>query len=460
MLIDWFTVGAQALNFLILVWLMRHFLYGPILHAIDAREGKIAKELADAAAKQEQAQKDRDEFQRKNEAFDQQRAALLTEARDEADAERQRLIEEARKASDASSAARAEALREEARTLNQAIARRTQTEVFAITRKVLADLAHSSLEANMVEVFAARLHDMDGKAKEVLGAALKTAAEPALVRSAFDLPGEERGKIQNLLNETFASDIRLRFETAPDLVSGIELTTNGQKVSWSIADYLTSLEKGVGELLKQYDKPEPKPASKPIAGTGVAPEAGAQAPALAKPAAKAAPETKPAAKVIPGADHDVPDTAVPGANTGSGEALVPAASESAAKPGPATESRAKKGAEPKVATERVTRVEPADEPSADVAPNPNTGGPEKAEPESKAGIDKANFSGSAPEHSATTKAESISEAAPKASAEPPAPAKAVVEVKTELPPPQTEVAAEAGAETKPAKESSATPISS
>ena len=42
MLIDWFTVGAQALNFLILVWLMKRFLYKPILHAIDAREKRIA----------------------------------------------------------------------------------------------------------------------------------------------------------------------------------------------------------------------------------------------------------------------------------------------------------------------------------------------------------------------------------------------------------------------------------
>ena len=47
MLIDWFTVGAQALNFLVLVWLLKRFLYQPILDAIDAREKRIAKELAD-----------------------------------------------------------------------------------------------------------------------------------------------------------------------------------------------------------------------------------------------------------------------------------------------------------------------------------------------------------------------------------------------------------------------------
>ena len=47
MLIDWFTVGAQAVNFLILVWLLKRFLYEPVLAAIDAREKKIAAELAE-----------------------------------------------------------------------------------------------------------------------------------------------------------------------------------------------------------------------------------------------------------------------------------------------------------------------------------------------------------------------------------------------------------------------------
>ena len=76
---------------------------------------------------------------------------------------------------------------------------------------------------------------------------------------------------------------RIRFETAPDLVSGIELTTNGQKVAWSIADYLASLEKGVDELLKEQDKPEARPEAK----AELQPEAKAEP----KPAAKA--ETKP-----------------------------------------------------------------------------------------------------------------------------------------------------------------------
>ena len=57
MLIDWFTIAAQALNFLILVWLMKRFLYKPILNAIDAREKRIATELADADAKRAEARR-------------------------------------------------------------------------------------------------------------------------------------------------------------------------------------------------------------------------------------------------------------------------------------------------------------------------------------------------------------------------------------------------------------------
>jgi F-type H+-transporting ATPase subunit b len=263
MLIDWFTVGAQALNFVILVWLMKRFLYKPILHAIDAREKRIAAELADADAKKAEAQKERNEFQRKNEEVDQQRATLLSQATEEAKAERQRLLDEARQAADALSAKRQETLRSDAHNLNQAIRRRTQQEVFAIARKALTDLATTSLEERLGEVFTRRLREMDGHAKAGLADALKTASDPALVRSAFELPAEQRAAIQTALSETFSTEIHLRFETAPDLISGIELTTNGRKVAWSIADYLVSLEKGVDELLKQKDKPEatvePKP---------------------------------------------------------------------------------------------------------------------------------------------------------------------------------------------------------
>jgi F-type H+-transporting ATPase subunit b len=257
MLIDWFTVGAQALNFIILVWLLKRYLYKPILGAVDAREQRIAAELADAAAKMAEAQKERDEFQRKNEAFEHQRAARMSKVTDEAQAERERLLGDARKAADALSSKRQETLANDARNLNDAIRRRTQQEVFAIARKALTDLASASLEQRMCEVFITRLRALDGKVKASLGEALKAAAEPALVRSAFDLAAEQRSAIEKALDDGFAAKVDVRYETAPAIVSGIELSAAGQKFAWSIADYLASLEKAVDALLDDNNKTQP-----------------------------------------------------------------------------------------------------------------------------------------------------------------------------------------------------------
>jgi len=272
MLIDWFTVGAQALNFLILVWLMKRFFYKPVLNAIDAREKRIATELADADAKRAEAQKEREEFQHKNHEFDQQHEALLKKATHEAAIERQRLLDEARKAADAFRAKREEALRNEHQALSKNLTRWTQTQVFSIARKALSDLAAASLEERMSETFIQRLRELNGSAKEQLATALKSTPQPVLVRSAFDLTQVQHVAIQQAINETFSADIHLRFEIKPELVSGIELSANGQKVAWSIAEYLALLETSAGTLLHQETAPEqiqpaPKDEANPEATT-------------------------------------------------------------------------------------------------------------------------------------------------------------------------------------------------
>ena len=186
MLIDWFTVGAQAVNFFILVWLLKRFLYKPVINAIDAREKRIARELAGADAKAAEARKERDEFQLKNEDFDRQRATLLSEAVEEAHAERQRLFDEARHAAEELRVTRQKTLQNEASSLREAVSLRTRQEVFAITRKTLTDLASISLEEQMVVVFIRRLNEMDKQVKtENQNAFIQGEVQIMVATSAF-----------------------------------------------------------------------------------------------------------------------------------------------------------------------------------------------------------------------------------------------------------------------------------
>jgi F-type H+-transporting ATPase subunit b len=255
-LIDWFTVGAQLLNFIILVVLMKRFLYQPVLDAIATREQKIAAELADAAVAQTEAHQQRDEFRQKNATFDEQRADLLRQATEEAGAERERLQREAREAAERAGASRAKALQAEARHLHADIARQAQQQVFDISRRVLHDLAAVSLEQRACEVFIERLHGAERETLAALGAALKTASadDPAVLRSAFDRPAAQRDALQTALDAAFGQAIALRFETTPELVSGIELVGQGQKLAWNVAGYLEALSTGLDAQLHASER--------------------------------------------------------------------------------------------------------------------------------------------------------------------------------------------------------------
>lgn len=267
MLIDWFTVAAQLVNFLILVWLLKHFLFKPITNAIDTREKRIATELANADAKKADAEKERVAFEKKNQDFDQQRTALMNKATEDAKSERARLFDEARKDADNLRAGQATALQSDQTRLGSEITRMAAEQVFDIARKTLSDLATVTLEERVGEVFTRRLRELNEKDKESLGVALKTSSEAAWVRSAFELPAEQKAAIQNALNETFSAVIRIQFQTKPGAICGIELMANGQKLAWSIDEYLKSLDEKVVALLEAQPGVQPKAADKPAPKT-------------------------------------------------------------------------------------------------------------------------------------------------------------------------------------------------
>jgi F-type H+-transporting ATPase subunit b len=277
MLIDWFTVGAQVVNFVILVWLMKHFLYKPILNAIDAREKRIASELADANAKRTEAEKERADFENKNKAFDDQRSALLSKATGDAKAEGAQLLDKARKDADILRDTQAVALQNDHARMSGQITRMATEEVFGIARKALADLATVSLEERVGEVFTRRLHEMSGKDKDLLAAALNASSEPAVVRSAFVMPTDQQAAIQNALNETFSAVVRVRFETTKEAICGIELSANGQKVGWSIATYISALDQKIGAFLEAQSTQQAKAAPKPTPAPAPPAKSNAQA---------------------------------------------------------------------------------------------------------------------------------------------------------------------------------------
>lgn len=269
MLIDWFTVAAQTLNFLVLVWLLKHFLYKPVLDAIDARESGVAQKLSEAAQKLATADQARAALAQKNSSFDDERAALMSQATSVAQAERERLLAQARTAADALRQQRQQALQSELTDLTEQIVGRARHEVFVIVRKALTDLAGATLEERMTATFIKQLSALPSDAKPALNAALKAHGGPAVVRSVFALAPPERATIRQGLEEYFGAPVAIEFELAPRLVSGIEFSANGYKLAWTIDDYLVTLETNVADAARNM--PLTGVSAVPATGTALAP---------------------------------------------------------------------------------------------------------------------------------------------------------------------------------------------
>ena len=267
MKINWFTVIAQVINFLILVWLLKRFLYKPILKAIDEREKKIAAQIKDADDKKAVAVKEQADFKKRNDDFDAQKKALMDKAMADTNAQRDKLLEDAKNEANTLRSNLEKAIKEKQESDALENADKTQKQVFAITKKALKEMASSSLEEQSVNTFIKRLHTLNDDEKQQFITAFKSNTNTILVRSAFDLSDEQQEAIHDAVNETLGTKTKtktkLQFTTSPDLISGIELTTNGYKLAWSFAEYLQSLQKNMAAATKDKQNAKPEVNGKP-----------------------------------------------------------------------------------------------------------------------------------------------------------------------------------------------------
>ncbi|MBS1976441.1 MAG: F0F1 ATP synthase subunit B [Bacteroidetes bacterium] len=257
MLFNWFTVVAQIINFLILVWLLKRYLYQPILNAIREREERIATQLKHAEGKEADALKERQLYLSKNEELDRNRTQLMQKANDEAAAERSRLLETARKEAGALRLKLETAFREEQSGLAADLSRRIRVEVMQVAQSILKELADSSLEDQIIHVFLARL----GQSQEAKSFNWTSGAErspsPVVIKSSLPLTPEQQELLKVSVRSTLQLKEDITFTIAPDLIAGIELSANGYKLTWSVADHLSSIEKTVDQLVKARTEKKP-----------------------------------------------------------------------------------------------------------------------------------------------------------------------------------------------------------
>jgi F-type H+-transporting ATPase subunit b len=241
-LFDWFTVFAQIANFLILMWLLKRFLYKPVLNAIDTREKRIADLLKETELNQLQVEQQQSELIAKNTEFASKRIDLLAQANTEAEDMKQHVLEAASNDAAQQRSQWLSGLQKEQHNLDQDITQRAQQEVFQVARKALHDLSSVELETQITQVFIKQLMQLSAAQSKQFTASAKGNI---VIRSAMALNKANRNALQQSIASVFSTQLPLHFEVNAALISGIELVGNGHKLSWNIDNYLSNLEDSI-----------------------------------------------------------------------------------------------------------------------------------------------------------------------------------------------------------------------
>lgn len=254
MQIDWITVSAQIVNFLVLAWLLHRFLYGPITRAMERRAQRISQRLSEADQKRDEAENEARAFQAQQKELDDRREQFLNDAREEAAKERNRLFEQAQDDIARQKKSWQEAVEQQRTEFLHDIRQRTRDHFYTLARRALGDLADVHLEEQMIRVFREKLATLDANAKNRLAAAGRKNGNDAVVRSGFEMAADMQNVIRQTVRDSILTDAAVTFERDADVVCGIELKMGGQTLAWNLDSYFEALVRLTKEEL---GKPSP-----------------------------------------------------------------------------------------------------------------------------------------------------------------------------------------------------------
>lgn len=248
MQIDWFTVIAQIINVLVLVWLLKRFLYTPVMRAMAKREAGIAERLNAAEQRESEAAAEATRYVDLQARLKSDRQAVLEQARLDADAERNVLYEQARKDVDAQRANWQADLAREQEVLRHTLRERGARQVLGTARQVLDQLTGVSLEGQLVSRFIEHLQALPESERTSMSEALANATD-ARIETSFPLEAVQRDAIAAALNETFGDIPGLHFDTTDRFRCGIEMLAGGRRLSWTLDHALDELDAALGDAL-------------------------------------------------------------------------------------------------------------------------------------------------------------------------------------------------------------------
>jgi F-type H+-transporting ATPase subunit b len=221
--LDWSTFLLELINFLILVWILKRFLYAPVRAAIEARRQRVEAVLSDAQAARGEAERLRADYASREQAWERERDQARADLERELGAERARRLGEIQ--------GEIQHQRDKAAVLGERRAREAErrTEEAALDlaarfgSRLLARVADQALEERLAGMLIEDLGHLSEGHRQALAAAARDGSGRVRVRSAYPLAEGQRAALESALSDAAGGEVRCELEQDPGLIAGLRV---------------------------------------------------------------------------------------------------------------------------------------------------------------------------------------------------------------------------------------------
>jgi F-type H+-transporting ATPase subunit b len=236
--LNWSTFLLEILNFLVLVWILKRFLYQPVLDVIARRRAAIENRLAEAEQLHTDADALKDQYENRLSSWQQERQRAMDELRHEIEANRlqqlgdlrQELAQEGEKIRIAGARKEKQLLREiEQRALHQAA---------EFASRLLAEAAGPELENRLLDLLLDGLSTMPTDQISALGSKWGELPERILVSSAYPLADDKCHRLEDTLSRVTGLSVPVHYEQDAELLAGLNITIGAWVLQLNVRDEL------------------------------------------------------------------------------------------------------------------------------------------------------------------------------------------------------------------------------
>lgn len=236
--LNWGTFILEIINFLVLVWLLKHFLYQPVKAVVARRRERITAELEEADVRQKEAEALREQYENRLVDWENEREEARRVLQQEMEAERNRLSERLQQelaAEREKAAVLAERQLEELARKNEAQALEQGARFVS---RLLEDIASPEVQARLLELLLKELKQLPPAQRDALQAKDNDKAVQVVVLSAFPLSDAVKERLTQRVDSLVAGNHVYEWREDRKLIAGLRITVGPWVIHANLHDEL------------------------------------------------------------------------------------------------------------------------------------------------------------------------------------------------------------------------------